>query len=347
MGTLLVHLHLPLRPPRSLRFILFPADPTPDSRRRTVRMPTSREADTFAAVSFLSQGRATMPPDPRRTRPPNSDFAPPATRRPAWQRSPWLWLAIALVGVGLAFRLIDFDSLESSADQLPSIAYHRIAEYPHDPTAYTQGLTVHDGRLFESTGRFGESSLREVDVTTGEVLRRYDLDESIFGEGLCRWQDSWLMLTWRNELLLKFDGETLQPVGEHPWPHEGWGITHDGRRLIVSDGTDRLFFVDPTTFEPTGHVDVTLQGRRLDRLNELEFIDGHVFANVWYRNFIVKIDPTDGRVVAKIDLEQLRKEIRVADRDAVLNGIAYDPTDGSLLVTGKLWPKLYRIRLEK
>lgn len=282
-----------------------------------------------------------------RPRSENSEFAPPsAAQQLPWFRAPWFWAIVALVLFVVLFRYVNSAPDNADSAGVPTLPHQVLAEYPHDSAAYTQGLVVHDGRLFESTGRFGQSSLREVDQATGNVLRRYDLDENYFGEGLCRWNDQWLMLTWRNQEILVFD-DAFEPLASHPWPHEGWGLTHDGKQLIISDGTERLFFVDPTTFEATRFVDVTMNGRSLDRLNELESIDGFIYANVWYRNFIVKIDPANGKVVGKIDLEELRQGVRIADRDAVLNGIAYDPSDQSLLVTGKLWPKLYRIRLSE
>jgi len=284
-------------------------------------------------------------PARRSSRSSSSDFAPPGSRSVPWFRSFWLWLTVAIVLGLILLRTLGRGTVADDRDAVPTLGWERVAVYPHDFTAYTQGLTLHDGKLYESTGRFGESSMREVEVTTGRVLRRRDLDDSIFGEGSCRWENRWLMLTWKNEILFELD-DSFATVAEHEWPHQGWGLTHDGRRLIVSDGTERLFFLDPKTFREIGHVDVTMDGRRLDHLNELEFIDGYVWANVWYENDLVKIDPADGRVVARVDLTELRKEVRLADPDAVVNGIAYDAADGTLLVTGKLWPKLFRIRLK-
>lgn len=278
----------------------------------------------------------------RRLPPVSSPSASPASL--AWYRKPWIWGLGVLVIMGfLALRWID---AAPRADSIPELRYELVATYPHDVQAYTQGLVLHDGKLYESTGKFGESSIRRADVTTGKVETLVPLGDEIFGEGLCRWNDRWLQLTWRNRTILERDGETLAEVARHPWPHEGWGLTHDGRRLIVSDGTDRLFFVDPQTFQIQGFVDVTLDGRRLDRINELEFVDGYVYANVWFKPYVVKIDPANGHVVGRVDLRRLVDDSGATASDAVLNGLAYDPADGTWLVTGKLWPKLFRIRIK-
>ena len=264
--------------------------------------------------------------------------------------TPWWRQPIALVGLVLIIALAIYIALpngsSNGSDEPNVIEYEVVARYPHDATAWTQGLVYRDGQVFESTGRYGESTLRQVDLATGDALRKIPLDEEYFAEGLCDWQGNWYQLTWREHVVREYDSE-LRFVREHAWPHEGWGLTRDDQHFIISDGTDRVFFVDPETMKEVRHIDVTQDGRTLDRLNELEYINGKIYANVWYRNSIVVIKPGTGAVIAEIDLTALRKEIRVASRDAVLNGIAFDPQDNTLLVTGKMWPTLYRIRLTR
>lgn len=262
-----------------------------------------------------------------------------------WYQRPLPWLAITIVIALLVLISIDWSSV-AGATSAKSIEYELVATYPHDDSAWTQGLVVHESRLYESTGQRGRSTLREVEVETGKVLRSVRIADDQFGEGLCRWNDQWRMLTWRENVVLAFDGQSLEYLGSQPWPHEGWGLAQDGKHLIISDGTDRIFFVDPQTMTEVKHIDVTRGGRSLDRINELEYIDGMIYANIWYRNFIVVIDPSTGAVTQEIDLTRLRQDAGVTSDDAVLNGIAYDSSDQTLLVTGKLWPKLYRIRLK-
>lgn len=223
------------------------------------------------------------------------------------------------------------------------------AEYPHDPTAFTQGLLLDDGRLYESTGLEGASSLREVDLESGNVVRRHDLSADIFAEGLALVGDQLWQITWQEQRAFVYDQATFEPVGEHAYAGEGWGLCWDGARLVMSDGSDTLTFRDPDTFAPAGAVAVTLDGRPLGMLNELECVDGLVYANVWQSNQIVAIDAATGRVTTAIDAASLWE--RMLDRDAstpidVLNGIAHDPADGTFLVTGKWWPKLFRVRFE-
>jgi glutaminyl-peptide cyclotransferase len=222
--------------------------------------------------------------------------------------------------------------------------YRVIQAYPHDPAAFTQGLVLDRGVLFESTGLYGRSSLRRVDLQTGVVIQQHDLAPEYFGEGITTMGDRIIQLTWRERTGFVYDRETLAPEREFSYETEGWGLTDDGTRLIMSDGTAWLHFLDASTFSPLSSVPVTWRGEPVDRLNELEFIEGHVFANVWLTNRIAVIDPGDGRVVAWIDLSGL---LPPEDRPGadVLNGIAFDPGSGRLLVTGKLWPWLFEIEL--
>jgi len=225
----------------------------------------------------------------------------------------------------------------------PTWSVSVIERIPHDPRAFTQGLAIVDGVLYESTGLNGQSSVRIVDPATGEVRLRRDLADRYFGEGLAPVGDALIQLTWRSQVAFVYDRATLEPRGEHAYAGQGWGLTYDGERLILSDGSDRLRFFDPLTFEETGSVAVRDAGRPVDRLNELEYIDGEVLANVWQTDLIVRIDPATGRVIGRLDLAGLRPAEADA-RDDVLNGIAWDRDGRRLLVTGKRWPLMFSIR---
>jgi len=225
------------------------------------------------------------------------------------------------------------------------MTYEVVNTYPHDPAAFTQGLVYHDGYLYESTGLYGQSSLRKVALETGVVLQQADLPPNYFGEGLALWEDTLLQITWLEETGFIYDLEDFSLLGQFTYPTEGWGLTHDGERLIMSDGSHRLYFLDPGTFEITGQVEVTDQGEPVERINELEHIQGEVYANIWLTDEIVRIDPGTGEVLGWIDLAGILPEaLRAPDTD-VLNGIAYDPVGDRLFVTGKNWPELYEIRL--
>ena len=221
-----------------------------------------------------------------------------------------------------------------------------IAEYKHDTGAFTQGLLWHDGSLFESTGREGQSVVREVALETGEILRESAIPAEQFGEGLALWANEFVSLTWRNGAIHRWDAETLAPVAtREDYPLVGWGLTTASEGLIHSDGTATLRVLDPQSYAVRRSVEVTLNGRPLRRLNELEMIDGLVFANIWETPYIVAIDPADGVVRKLIDLRDLIESVPVSGSDAVLNGIAWDAQNRRLFVTGKLWPKLFEIRL--
>ncbi|MCS7089091.1 MAG: glutaminyl-peptide cyclotransferase, partial [Thermoflexales bacterium] len=224
--------------------------------------------------------------------------------------------------------------------------YEVVAVYPHDPQAFTQGLVYAEGRLFESTGLWGRSSLREVQLESGVVLRQHNLAPEFFGEGLALVGDRLIQLTWQNGVGFVYDRDTFALLAEWRYSTEGWGLTFDGQHLIMSDGTPVLRFLDPQRFEVVRTVHVRDGDRAVERLNELEFIEGEVWANVWQTDWIARIDPRDGRVVGWVDLSGLLPE---ADRQQpvdVLNGIAYDAQNKRVFVTGKLWPKLFEIRLK-
>ena len=254
-----------------------------------------------------------------------------------------LGVVIVLLLVWVTWALRPASSLPASLDE--RMTYEVVQVYPHDRGAFTQGLVYLDGDLYESTGLYGQSSLRRVALETGAVLDRIELSPEVFAEGLTYWQETLVQLTWREGTGFVYDRAEFALLGSFSYPTEGWGLTQDGDRLIMSDGTSSLIFLDPETFTPLGSVRVTYQGQEIQRINELEFVRGEVFANVWQTDQIIRIDPDTGQVLGWIDLtDLLPPEARQPDTD-VLNGIAYDPGRDRLFVTGKRWPHLYEIRL--
>jgi glutaminyl-peptide cyclotransferase len=227
---------------------------------------------------------------------------------------------------------------------VPTLRPEVLAELPHDPSAFTQGFEIDDGVLYEGTGLEGRSQLRELNPDTGAVLRSVPLPDELFGEGITVVGDRIWQLTWQDGVVLEWDRATLTLRREVPIQGEGWGLCDDDGRLVRSDGSDRLRFHDPVTFAEQGAVAVTLDGTPVDRLNELECVDGQVWANVWQTDRIVRIDPATGRVTAVVDAAGLLDPAQRADTD-VLNGIAAVPgDDGTFLITGKLWPVTFRVR---
>lgn len=221
-----------------------------------------------------------------------------------------------------------------------------VAQYPHDSGAFTQGLLLADGRLYESTGLVGRSSLREVRLEDGVVMMQHDVPPPYFGEGLALVEDELLQLTWTQGTLLRYDRATFEPRGETSYDGEGWGLCYDGDALWMSDGSATLTKRDARSFAKLDSVEVKLAGKPLTRLNELECVDGLVYANIWERDDIARIDPTNGRVTAVIDASALRASLGITARGAVLNGIAYDAENDLFLLTGKLWPTLFAVRFE-
>jgi glutamine cyclotransferase len=227
-----------------------------------------------------------------------------------------------------------------------TFGYRVIKEYPHDRRAFTQGLAYVDGVLYEGTGLYGESTLRRVDLETGEVLQAVGLSEEYFGEGIAVLGERIYQLTWKNGVCVVFDRETFELQEAFTYETEGWGLTTDGERLIMSDGTNRLFIRDPETFAELDTIDVYEGVRAIWNLNELEVVDGEIWANVWQTDHIARIDPETGQVTGWIDLTGLLSEKEREKRPVdVLNGIAYEPETDRLFVTGKLWPKLFEIEV--
>jgi glutamine cyclotransferase len=263
---------------------------------------------------------------------------------------PVVW---ALVAVGAAAAVFLARSPAPAPAPAPAQAipeaiaygYEIVNEFPHDPEAFTQGLVFRDGFLYESTGLVGRSSLRKVRIETGEVVQRRDVGGGHFAEGLADWQGQLIQLTWVSNIAFVYDLATFDEVRRHPYAGEGWGLTHDGRRLIMSDGTPNLRWMDPATFQELSRFTVRDRNGSVDDLNELEVVKGAIYANVWLTDRIAIIAPDTGFVTGWVDLTGLRPRPGPAGDD-VLNGIAYDAARDRLFVTGKLWTKLFEIRLK-
>ena len=243
----------------------------------------------------------------------------------------------------MAILLAVSASLRCSA-QLKSYKVEVVREYPHDVTSYTQGLFFHDGQMYESTGVAGESTFRKVDMATGKPLRKLEFADRYFVEGSVVFGDNLYILTWHNNVAFVYDINTLEYRSTWSYPREGWGLTTDGSSLIASDGSSTLYFMTPE-FKMERQVTVKLQGRPMRLLNELEYIDGKIWANVYTSDMILIIDPATGKVEATVDCSGLLPEsLRKPDTD-VLNGISYNPADGRLYLTGKNWPRLYEVKI--
>jgi glutamine cyclotransferase len=235
----------------------------------------------------------------------------------------------------------------SEAGGTPEYTYQIVHTYPHDPHAFTQGLVYLNGVFYEGTGLEYESTIRKVNVETGEVLQKRDVPGPSFGEGIIVWKDKLYELTWKDERGFIYDLATFTPKGEFPYPGEGWGLTTDGKRIIMSDGSAELRFWDPDTLKETGRITVTDDGHPVTQLNELEWVKGEIFANVWQTDRIARIDPKSGKVTGWINCYGLLTPADRNDETDVLNGIAYDAKGDRLFVTGKKWPKLFEIKLVK
>jgi glutamine cyclotransferase len=230
---------------------------------------------------------------------------------------------------------------------VPKYGYQIVNIWPHDSNAFTQGLILMDGKLLESTGQEGRSSLRSVELETGKILKKVDVPEPYFAEGIAVLNGKVYQLTWQHHLGFIYDSQNFQRVGEFNYEGEGWGLTTDGKSLILSDGSNRLRFIDPSGFRVTKTITVTDGNTPVRELNELEFVQGEIYANIWHEDRIATIDPQSGRVTSWIDLTSLIPRDELSDPEAVLNGIAYDQANNKLYVTGKLWPRLFEIKVKK
>jgi len=243
----------------------------------------------------------------------------------------------------LMVRIPGFAPRQPPVGSGPVFGYQVLRAYPHDPLAFTQGLQYVDGFLYEGTGLNGRSSIRKVKLETGEVLQQRNLAAQYFGEGITVWQSNLIELTWQSGLALVYDKTTFDLRRQFRYVGEGWGLTHDSTNLIMSDGSDRLRVLDPATFAERRRIAVTAGGAAVRNLNELEFVNGEIYANIWQTDYVARISP-DGRVTGWVDLSGLLSRTERASAD-VLNGIAYDAARDRLFVTGKLWPKVFEIKV--
>jgi glutaminyl-peptide cyclotransferase len=268
-----------------------------------------------------------------------------------WMRWPYFAL------IFISFAMSGCASNDSGQDgntgsNTPILTYSIVAAYPHDTSSFTQGLVIHDGRLLEGTGNKGRSRLMEIDLSTGRIIKKVDLDPALFGEGITVLNDTLYQLTWQEHKVLVYDVKDFRKIKEFPLPTDGWGLTNDDRNLIVTDGSSNLYFYEPQSFRLLRTQGVTEDGSPAGNLNELEFINGFIYANQWQMKTILKIDPQSGQVVAKMDFSDLVNRVQAkipqldTGQDAVLNGIAYDAATNKIYITGKNWPELYEVQFE-
>ena len=225
-------------------------------------------------------------------------------------------------------------------------SYEVVNSYPHDPTSFTQGLVWKDGGFYESTGLYGQSRVRRLEFPSGKVIKELKLAPELFGEGLALVDGRLIQLTWKSRRGFVYDRDSFSVIQEFRYDTEGWGLTYDGNNLILSDGSSDLFYLDPQTYRPARRLAVTMNGRALTELNELEFIEGEIWANVWQTDLIVRIEPASGRVTSFLNLKGILAPSDRTSSDAVLNGIAYDAEKKRIFVTGKLWPRIFEIKVK-
>ncbi|MEQ8807624.1 MAG: glutaminyl-peptide cyclotransferase [Imperialibacter sp.] len=252
------------------------------------------------------------------------------------------WLIITV----LAAACTSTDKKEEATSDIIDFKIH--SQLPHDTGSFTEGFVVHNGKLYESTGEEGHSWFGVLNIKTGKPEKKVDLAEEYFGEGITILNNKVYQLTWKNKQGFVYDLSTFEKVNEFTYETEGWGLTHDGKDLIMSDGKSSLFYLDSATLKVTKTLPVTYQGQPVTMINELEYVNGYIFANIWQTNSIVKIDPADGEVVGVLDLSALAEQARIKNPEVdVLNGIAWYEGTKSLLVTGKYWPTIYALKLEE
>ncbi len=287
----------------------------------------------------------------------------PSAKARRQKRSFPFWIIVLVIAVGLAILVFtstrsgsggktestpagDSQSNSLSPRMATPVAYDVVGDFPHDPDAFLQGLLWHQGSFYESTGLLGRSTLRHVEYPSGKVLKSVNLPPDIFGEGLAVVDNRLIQLTWKAHKGFVYDLETMNLLREFPYDTEGWGITFDGKNLIMSDGSATLTYLDPQTFKPVKKISVTMNGRSMDQLNELEFIEGEIWSNVWQTDLILRIDPATGQVKSFLDMKGLLSAQTRSGSEDVLNGIAYDPEAKRIFVSGKLWPRVYEIRIK-
>jgi len=263
----------------------------------------------------------------------------------------WRLAALALAACGCANtqhiatdRLIPTLQISQETGHIPVLSVKLVHTYPHDPHAFTQGLEYYGGYLYESTGIAGQSTLRKVALDTGQVIQKVSLPSEYFGEGLTIFRGKIYQLTWLSKKGFVYDLRTFRRIGEFPYDNEGWGLTHDDKSLIMSDGTNKMRYIDPVSFAVTRTIELYAEGQGVVNLNELEYVKGEILANIWHSTRIARVDPRSGRVVAWIDLSSIVAKEPHREEE-VLNGIAYDKSAARLFVTGKNWSKLYEIKV--
>jgi len=251
---------------------------------------------------------------------------------------------LVLTGVFFIYR---YSNLQPSTNSnvIPVYTYKVVNTYPHDRSAFTEGLVFEDGVLYEGTGLHGHSTLRRVKLETGEILQICELPPQYFGEGVTIYGNKIIQLTWQSHIGFVYNKYSFKLLKKFNYPNEGWGITHDGKHLIMSDGTSTLHFLDPETFEEINQIEVSANNTPVTGINELEYIQGEIYANIWQTERIARIDPLTGQVVGWIDLKGILSPEDHSETVDVLNGIAYDAKNDRLFVTGKFWPKLFEIEL--
>ncbi len=237
------------------------------------------------------------------------------------------------------------NTLLPTPDEIPTDTFRIVNQFPHDPNAFTQGLQLVDNDFIEGTGLYGRSNLRRVTIATGEILQEVALDPTFFGEGITVFDDRIYQLSWRKQTAFVYDLDSFELLQTFNYATEGWGLTGNGRCLIMSDGSSTLTFRDPNTFAPLGQLTVTDQNGPVTQINELEYINGEIYANIWHQNRIARIDPDTGQILSWVLLGELVEIIQPTNGDDVLNGIAYNSENGHLYVTGKRWPTLFEIEL--
>lgn len=236
--------------------------------------------------------------------------------------------------------------IAASDGRAQQISYEVVNSYPHDPASFTQGLLWRGGGFYESTGQYGQSKLRRLEFPSGKVLKEISLPPELFGEGLALVEGRLIQLTWKSHRGFVYDLETFRLLQEFSYDTEGWGLTYDGKNLILSDGGSDLFYLDPQTFKPVRKLAVRMNGQPIRELNELEFIDAEIWANVWQTDLILRIDPSTGQVTSFLDLKGILAPSDKTGSEDVLNGIAYDAEHKRIFVTGKLWPRIFEIKLK-
>jgi glutaminyl-peptide cyclotransferase len=254
-------------------------------------------------------------------------------------------LTMGSFGCGTSPSTTTATTTQTTPPPIANYTYRVVNTYPHDRSAFTEGLIYSDGVLYESTGLYGQSTLRKVELTTGRVLKSTSLAPQYFGEGLALWQESLIQLTWKEHIGFVYSKGMFSLLRSFTYVTEGWGLTSDGIRLVMSDGTSTVHFLDPATFQVTGSIQVKDKGIPVVNINELEYVNGRIYANIWMTDKIAIINPADGNVESWIDLTGLLPPSANPVAVDVLNGIAYDPAGKRLFVTGKLWPLLFEIEL--